>query len=77
MEVSLNTPDRLEPEVPSVLYSSSASHENLHTEKSIVNLVNLNQIRIAITLIQFIQHQTNFRLVLNQSGECNQNPNLV
>ena len=49
---------------------------HLHTEKSFRNLVNPNHILIVITLFRWIQHQSEFRLVLNLSEKCNYNPNL-
>ena len=48
-----------------------------YTEKSILNLVESNQILIAITLFRLIWQQMKFRLVPNQSGKCNYDQNLV
>ena len=47
-----------------------------HT-KSILDLVNSNQIYIVITIFRMILHQAEFSLVLNQSEKCNYNPNFV
>ena len=49
----------------------------LHPEKSILNLFNSNKIWIVITNFRLIWYQTEFRLVPNQSGNGNYNPNLV
>ena len=48
-----------------------------HTEKSFLNHVKSNQICIVITFLRSIWHQTEFRLVLNQSEKCNHNTHLV
>ena len=47
------------------------------TEKYFWNLVIPNQIWKVITLFWLILHQTEFRLVSNQSEKCINNPNMV
>ena len=52
--------------------------EQKHTEKSFLNLVELNYIWILISLFRLIHHQTDFRLELNQQlKSVNNNRNLV
>ena len=53
------------------------SKSHVHTEKYFRNLVNPNQIWIVITILQQIQHQTEFRLAPNLSEKGNYNRNLV
>ena len=45
--------------------------KKVHTDKSILNLVKSNQIRIVITFYRLIYHQTEFILVSNKSEKCN------
>ena len=49
--------------------------KSLYTVKFFLNRVKLNQIWIVITLLRLIYNQTDFRLVLKQSGKGNNNPN--
>ena len=41
-----------------------------------MNIGQLNQICVVITLFQLIWYQTELRLVPNQTGNCNQNPQI-
>jgi len=45
----------------------------LHTEKSSLNIVKSTQISIEKTVFKFIQHQTECRLVTNESEKRNYN----
>ena len=48
-----------------------------YTHKHFLNLVTSNQICIVVTLFSRISHQTEFRLMLNQSEKCNCNQDFV